>query len=266
MSPEFISGEAIAPVDALFFGPHPDDIELFAGGLLAHLVRQDHPCGIVDLSFGELGSFGTPEIRRSEAKTASGILGASFRLNMGLPDGQLSLLVPEVEKTAINELVRIIRTARPEFVVFPFSVDRHPDHGAASRLIESAVSFSAMKNFSPQLGAPHQVRQSAAYPIRVATPVSFIVDISHVYETKQKAIRAFSSQVTPAASHSAPGIMPLIGSSLSLSSLEARDASTGALIGSRYGEAFCTRNAVPISDPVKHFREHLLHPPLYYLR
>ncbi len=266
MSPEFISGESITPVDALFFGPHPDDVELFAGGLLAHLVLQNHSCGIVDLSLGELGSFGTPEIRRREATAASGILGASFRVNMGLPDGQFSLLVADVERAVIGEMVRILRTARPELVVFPYSVDRHPDHGPASRLVESAVSFSAMRNFSPELGAPHQVRQSAAYPIRVATPVSFIVDISHVYETKLKAVRAFSSQVAPAASHSVPGITPLVGSPLSLSSLEARDASTGALIGSKYGEAYCTRNAVPISDPVKHFRENLLHPPLYYLR
>ena len=37
-------------VDALAFGPHPDDVELFAGGTLIRLAELGYATGVVDLS------------------------------------------------------------------------------------------------------------------------------------------------------------------------------------------------------------------------
>ena len=43
--------------------------------------------GILDLTRGELGTRGTPEIRIEEAEAAARILGVSLRDNVGIADG-----------------------------------------------------------------------------------------------------------------------------------------------------------------------------------
>ncbi|HEX7070836.1 MAG TPA: PIG-L family deacetylase, partial [Rhodothermales bacterium] len=58
---------------------HPDDVELCAGGTVAKLVSQGYRVGIVDMTRGELGSRGTPELRDQEATRAAEILGVSVR-------------------------------------------------------------------------------------------------------------------------------------------------------------------------------------------
>ena len=50
------------PVDILAFGPHPDDAEIGAGGLLRKMKDRGHTTGIVDMTTGDMG-WGTPEIR-----------------------------------------------------------------------------------------------------------------------------------------------------------------------------------------------------------
>ena len=76
-------------VDILAFGAHPDDVELACGGTIATLVSQGQTVGIIDLTQGELGTRGTPEIRKAEATAAAKILGVSFRENLNMPDGFL---------------------------------------------------------------------------------------------------------------------------------------------------------------------------------
>ena len=61
-------------LDILAFGAHPDDVELGAGGILASHAANGLTTGIVDLTLGEMGTRGTPEIRLKEAKNAAGEL------------------------------------------------------------------------------------------------------------------------------------------------------------------------------------------------
>ena len=49
-------------LDVLALGAHPDDIELTCGGTLAQCVRQGYRVGILDLTRGEMGTRGTPEL------------------------------------------------------------------------------------------------------------------------------------------------------------------------------------------------------------
>ena len=80
---------AAVPVDVLAFGPHPDDVELGCGGTLASLAGRGRGVGIVDLTRGEMATRGTPETRASEAAEAARLLGARFRVNLDLGDGDL---------------------------------------------------------------------------------------------------------------------------------------------------------------------------------
>ena len=57
-------------VDILAFGAHPDDVELSAGGTLIKQIKNGSTVGIVDLTMGEMGTRGTPEIRSMEAANA----------------------------------------------------------------------------------------------------------------------------------------------------------------------------------------------------
>ena len=76
-------------LEALFFGSHPDDVELTSGGLAALLASLGHQVGIIDLTRGELGTRGTVKIRAAEAQAAAKQLGVAHRSTLALPDGGL---------------------------------------------------------------------------------------------------------------------------------------------------------------------------------
>jgi LmbE family N-acetylglucosaminyl deacetylase len=78
-------------LDLLAFGAHPDDVELFAGGTMAKMASLGHATGIVDMSRGELGTRGTPSLRKQEAATAARILGVKTRENLGFADGDVTV-------------------------------------------------------------------------------------------------------------------------------------------------------------------------------
>ncbi|WP_164018914.1 bacillithiol biosynthesis deacetylase BshB1 [Pyxidicoccus trucidator] len=255
-------------LDVLAFGPHPDDVELFCGGLLARMAGQGYRTGIVDLTRGEKSSRGTPETRAQETEAASQALGLSLRENLGLPDGWLSpwagFDAPETERartSAVARVVEVLRRLRPELVVVPWEEERHPDHEAASALVTRALFFAGVRKFEAEPpGAPFTPRQVLYYPLRHLAEPSFVVDVSSVYERKRAAVRCYASQVQPR-----PDAPPtLVGSPLSLSSLEARDAFYGAQVGVAHGEPYVVRETLGLADPVDHFRRNSFAKPLFF--
>ena len=78
------------PCDLLALFAHPDDAELLAGGTLIKAVDQGYKVVAADLTRGELGSKGTPELRAKEAAAAAEVMGLAERVNLGLPDGHLA--------------------------------------------------------------------------------------------------------------------------------------------------------------------------------
>src|SRR6266700_2894578 len=74
-------------IDLLVFGPHPDDLEIGLGGTIARHTAEGRSVGLIDLTAAELSSNGTPAERQTEAAAAARVLGASFRENLGWPDG-----------------------------------------------------------------------------------------------------------------------------------------------------------------------------------
>ena len=79
-------------LDVLAIGAHPDDVELSCGGTVCKLVKQGRRVGLADITGGELGTRGTPELRAREAAEASKILGISSRDNIGIQDGNIEIL------------------------------------------------------------------------------------------------------------------------------------------------------------------------------
>ena len=233
-------------LEVLAFGPHPDDVELFCGGLLLCMADRGYRVGAVDLTRGELASRGTPDLRGAEAAAAARVLGLVVRENLGLPDAELIA----TSDAQVASIVRALRRLRPEIVVAPWQHDRHPDHEAASALVTRAVFLAGMHRYASDLGAPHRPSQVLYYPMRHLAEPTFVVDISAVAPRKDQAIQCHASQVLPN-----PAAPPtLVSSDLSLPALQARDQVYGALIGVARGEAYVTRNALGVADPVAHFR------------
>ena len=53
---------ADAPLDLLAIGAHPDDVDISCGGTLAVAASQGYSTGFLDLTRGEMGTNGTPEM------------------------------------------------------------------------------------------------------------------------------------------------------------------------------------------------------------
>ena len=98
-------------------------ISNFHGATVASLVAQNYRVGIVDVTEGEPRTRGTRAIRKAEATAASKILGIPFRHSLKLPMENI-----EVNQTNIKKINQIIRVAKPEILLFPHWLERHPDH------------------------------------------------------------------------------------------------------------------------------------------
>src|ERR1041385_2417161 len=177
-------------LDVLAIFSHPDDAELTMAGTLLKLKSLGYRTGIADMTRGEMGTRGTPEIRAKEALDAARVMNLDARVNVGLPDGHLAL--NEDGKLAV---VRVLRRHRPRVVFTAHWDDPHPDHAATAHIVREAARLATMKRYDKDSGfdpirmpaVPHAVYSRLVVP-------SFIVDVSEFAEKKMEAIRAYASQ------------------------------------------------------------------------
>jgi len=129
----------IEAVSVLAIAAHPDDAELGCAGTLAKLTHKGHTAAILDLTRGELGTRGTPELRDQEAAEAARILGVQ-RANARMADGFF-------QNDAAHQLrlIGYIRAFRPRLVLANAPQDRHPDHGRAAALVREACSLVGLR-------------------------------------------------------------------------------------------------------------------------
>lgn len=180
-------------LDILVIVAHPDDAELGCGGTIIKHVELGHKVGIIDLTRGELGTRGTPEIRATEAEAAAKIMGVSVRHNLQFADGRFAN-----DETHRLQVMRMIRKYRPELVITNAPEDRHPDHGRASQLVKEACFLAGLKNLPTfeegELQEPH--RPARCYHIiqyKQLVP-TLIVNIEGYLDKKMEAVLAYKSQ------------------------------------------------------------------------
>ncbi len=231
-------------LDILAIAAHPDDVDLCAAGTLAKHIEEGRTAGIIDLTRGELGTRGTPELRLQEAEKAAGILRLSIRDNLGMADGFFrndpDHQIPIIQK---------IRQYRPSIVLTNAMSDRHPDHGRAAQLVSEACFYSGLIKVETSLGNEVQKawRPNAVYHFiqdRYMKP-DVVVNITDHFQKKMEAIRAFASQFHQADSDepetplSRPDFMDF---------LEARSREFGRPAGFTFGEGFVTERPAGIED------------------
>jgi bacillithiol biosynthesis deacetylase BshB1 len=229
-------------VDILFFGAHPDDIELSCGGTIARAVKRGQKVGVIDLTRGEMGTRGTPATRKREAANASRILGASFREQLDFGDGGL-----RTGRAEELQVIEVVRKYRPTVVFAPWPDDRHPDHTRTGRIVTEASFYAGLRALETGLPA-HRPQTTIYYLQNYMIPVSFVVDVTAVWKTKMKAVAAFKSQF-----HNPKSKEPetFISSKKFLDMIEARGRHFGALIGVEYGEGFVTKQPPKVADVVE---------------
>src|SRR5260370_25257651 len=116
-------------LDLLAIAAHPDDVELTCGGTLLKMAQRGYKTGILDLTAGEMGTRGTPEIRAKEAARAAKFLAVKWRGTLGVPDSDV-----QPSRQHKLRLAAMIRQLRPKTGILPFWESRQPEPYPASNL------------------------------------------------------------------------------------------------------------------------------------
>lgn len=220
------------PLDLLAFGPHPDDIEIGIGGIVARHASLGLTVGLCDLTAGEMASNGTPEERLAEAERARGVLGAAWRDNLRWPDRRIG-----TDPKHLQQAVEFIRRHQPKTIAVPYWSDRHPDHRIASELLTDAVFNAGLRRY-PAEGDAWKADWICYYFINDAATPSFVVDVSGHYEAKRAALDCYKSQFERT-SHETSDTR--LNTPLFRQLIESRDAQLGALAGVRWAEGIVVR-------------------------
>src|SRR3954470_9605623 len=111
------------PLDILAIAAHPDDVEQTCGGTLLKMAEMGYRTGVLDLTAGDMGTRGSPELRVEESEAAGGGMLLKNRGNLHMPDARL-----ENTLTARLTMAVKIRELKPRVVILPYWQARHPDH------------------------------------------------------------------------------------------------------------------------------------------
>ncbi len=223
-------------LDVLVVSPHPDDAELGMAGTIMKLKAEGRRVGVLDLTDGEPTPFGSPEIRAREAAAATEVLGLDWRENLGLPNRRLE---PTLKARAL--LAGVLRETRPRWLFAPYWIDAHPDHVAATELIEAARFWAKLTKIDLP-GEPHYPERIYYYycvHLRLIPQPAFIVDISAFWDRKLAALRCYHSQLVEGRPQGPPTL---------LDQLRDQAAVWGWAIGARYGEPFASREPVGLAS------------------
>lgn len=216
-------------LDILVVAPHPDDAELGMAGAILKFKNEGLRVGVLDLTNGEPTPHGTPEVRAQETAAATKILDLTWRENLGLPNRSL-----EPTLAARGRLAEVFRQQRPRWLFAPYWIDAHPDHVAATALIEAARFWSKLTKCD-LAGDPHHPERIFHYycvHLKLAPQPAFVLDISDYWDQKLAAITAYQSQFVTGRPTAPPTF---------LDQLRDEAAYWGKTIGVRYGEPFACR-------------------------
>lgn len=219
--------------DIVCVGAHPDDVEIGMGATVAKLAEAGHDVLLLDLTDGEPTPRGTHDIRMREAADSAAVLGVR-RLTLDLPNRELFDTVE-----ARRAVAEVLRAEKPRTLFAPYPIDAHPDHIAASAIVEAARFWSKFVK-TDMTGEPHypsKVYHYWAVHLRVLEKPSFIVAVDDHVGTKMRALACYESQFT--ANERNAGVLDWVGG---------QAAAWGALIGRAAGEPFYAREQIGVDD------------------
>jgi bacillithiol biosynthesis deacetylase BshB1 len=227
-------------LDVLAIAAHPDDVEQTCGGTLIRMAEMGYRTGILDLTAGDMGTRGSPEIRVAESEVAARHMLVRWRGNLHMPDARLENSLPARLTLAVK-----IRELKPRVVILPYWQARHPDHYRCAEMGFEACFLAGLKKID-DYSEPHRPSKILYCGVYADVKPSFIVDISAQFERRMTALLSYVSQYGETAE----------GGTLFPSEAEIRDR-LGAIarfygnqIGVKYGEPFVVKEAIQVDDVV----------------
>jgi len=211
-----------------------DDAELGLGGIIIKLKADAHKVFMVDLTSGEPTPFGNEKKRVIESQKAAGILRVDERINLGLSNRYLSDTNPA--RLLLAEKIRIFS---PDVIFCPYPEDVHPDHIAATKIVEAARFYAKYTGVKLK-GKPYYACHLFYYfctHLRIIPRVSFVVDISDFFKEKMKAIRCYRSQFISNPKNR-----------FVFDYIKTVNRYLGSLVRTRYAEAIYSREVIKAGD------------------
>jgi bacillithiol biosynthesis deacetylase BshB1 len=195
---------------------------------------------IIDLTAGDMGTRGTPEIRVAESTEAGWLLKVSHRENLHFPDARL-----ENSMAGRMTLAQRLRELRPRTVILPYWEGRHPDHYRTAEIGYEACFLAGLRKLD-QYTEPHRPFKIIYSSLYANVTPSFVVDISQQFERRMESLLAYRSQYGQVTE----------GATLFPDEAEIRDRLSatarfyGNLIGVKYGEPFVVKETMRVDDVV----------------
>ncbi len=181
----------------LAIGAHPDDCDVKAGGCAILWARAGCVVRFVSTTNGDAGHHEQSgeklaERRKAEAKAAGEVAGIEYQV-LDNPDGQL---VPGLEQRW--ELIRLIRSFRPDLILTHRPNDYHPDHRYTSQLVQDCSYLIGVPNICPDSPRLEAAPVMAYFWDEFKKPMPFktdvAVDIDSVMDTKLRMLDCHASQ------------------------------------------------------------------------
>lgn len=216
---------------------HPDDAEFNCAGTLALLRERGWHVEIATMTAGDCGSIEHSReeisaIRKKEAATSAGILGANYHC-LGCDD----VFIMYDRKTLVRTIA-LIRKVRPKVVLTMSPECYMVDHETTSRLVQTACFSGGIVNiytegvepyyFIPYLYYLDPMEGKNIFGREVSA--STLVDITPVMDIKEQMLLCHKSQRSWLIAHN--GMDEYIGTMKELSEMRGREIST------RYAEGF----------------------------
>ena len=227
-------------LDVLAIAAHPDDVEQTCGGTLIKMAEMGYRTGTLDLTAGDMGTRGSPELRVAESEVAGQHMLLKCRHNLHFPDARLENTLAARMTLAVK-----IRELKPRVVILPYWEARHPDHYRTSEIGFEACFLAGLRKLD-ESSEPHRPFKILYASVYAEVKPSFIVDISAQFERRMTALLSYTSQYGET----------IEGGALFPNQQEIRDRLGavarfyGNLIGVKYGEPFVVKEAMQIDDIV----------------
>jgi bacillithiol biosynthesis deacetylase BshB1 len=228
-------------LDALAIAAHRDDTEIVCGGTLIKLVDLGYSVGILDLTAGESGTRGDAASRTEEAACAAKIMGLKFRHNLELPDAGLY----DTQENALK-ISKIIRLTKPELVILPYWIQRHPDHAAASLIGYRGCFLSGLIKM-PVPGKAYRPRKILYATSFQDIEHSLVIDITKQFERKCQAVACYKTQFEQ--KPDTREVYPPARDIYDYMNIRARQY--GYMINATYAECYFQRERFSVDDPLK---------------
>jgi LmbE family N-acetylglucosaminyl deacetylase len=188
---------ASEPLRLLIIGAHPDDADYAAGGTAALYRAAGHVVKMVSLTNGDAGHHAEPgpalaRRRRAEAEAAGAVIGATYEV-FGNHDGRLE---PTLENRW--QVIRLIRSFRPDLVLTHRPNDYHPDHRYTSQLVQDAAYLVTVPAVAPEVPHLHRDPVIAYLPDDFRKPYPLepdvLVDVGGVLDKVVAMLHCHASQ------------------------------------------------------------------------